>query len=86
MFIHIGNNIIVSDKKIIGIFNRETLLLSKDNEWIITHVDSGHKTIVIDKNNNIISSKVSPFTVTKRTSWEEDFIWRRNNDEELQRG
>ncbi len=86
MFIHIGNNIIVSDKKTIGIFNRETLLLSKDNEWIITHVDSRHKTVAIDKNNNIISSKVSPFTVTKRTSWEDDFIWRRKNDEDLQRG
>ncbi len=85
MFIHIGNNKTVSDKKTIGIFNRDTLLLSKDNEWIIAQTESGHKTVVIDKNNKIISSKVSPYTVTKRTSWDEDFIWRRNNDKELQR-
>jgi hypothetical protein len=85
MFIHIGNNKIVSDKKIIGIFNRDTLLLSNENEWIFTRVDSSFKTIAIDEDNTIISSMVSPFTVIKRTTLEEEFIWRRSNDEELQR-
>ena len=49
MFIHIGNNIAISDKKLMGIFNRETLMLSNDNEWITKQVDSGDKTIAIDR-------------------------------------
>jgi hypothetical protein len=80
MFIHIGNNICVSDKNLMGIFNRETLILSHDNEYITTKVDSGDKTIAVDCNNNILSSNVSPFTIIKRTSLDEDFVWRRTND------
>ena len=38
-----------------GIFNRETLILSNYNEWIIKQVDSADKTIAIDRNNNILS-------------------------------
>jgi hypothetical protein len=84
LFIHIGNNIIVSDKKLMGIFNRDTLALSNINEWIINKVDNGDKTIAIDRANNIVSSYVSPFTVIKRTTLdEEDFVWRRSNDKEL---
>lgn len=83
MFIHIGNNKIVSDKKTIGIFNRDTLLLSNDNAWIIMQVDGSDKTIAIDEKNNIASSKVSPFTVIKRMALVEDFIWSRSNDKKL---
>jgi hypothetical protein len=85
VFIHIGNNIIISDKKLMGIFNRETLILSHDNEWITKQVDIADKTIAIDRKNNILSSYVSPFTVIKRTTLDEEFVWRRNNDQELQR-
>ena len=83
MFIHIGNTICVSDKVLMGIFNRETLILSQDNEYIISRVGSGDKTIAVDRNNNIVSSNVSPFTVIKRTSLDEDFVWRKNDDQEL---
>lgn len=83
MFIHIGDNIIVSDKKLVGIFNIETIEMSNDNEWIIQQVNGCGKTIAIDRNNTIISSCVSPFTVIKRTSLDEDSVWRRNNVERL---
>jgi hypothetical protein len=83
LYIHIGENIIVSDKKLVGIFNHATLLMSKDNEWITKQVDSINKTIAIDRRNNIIASYVSPFTVIKRTSLVEDFFWRRGNDKGL---
>lgn len=83
MFIHIGNNICVSDKILMGIFNRDTLILSHDNEYITSRVGSEDKTIAVDRNNTIVSSNVSPFTVIKRTSLEEDFVWRRTNDQEL---
>jgi hypothetical protein len=83
MFIHIGDNIIVSDKKLVGIFNRETLELSKENTWILNHVDSGGKTIALDRYNTIMSSSVSPFTVIKRTTLDEDSVWRKNDVEKL---
>ncbi len=75
MFIHIGNNTCVSDKVLIGIFNRDTLVLSDDNEYIISRVSGGDKTIAVSLNNTIVSSNVSPFTVIKRTSLDEDFVW-----------
>ncbi len=80
MFIHIGNNICISDKKLMGIFNRDTLIQSQDNDYITSRVDSGDKTVAVDSKNNILSSNVSPFTVIKRTALDEDFIWRRTND------
>lgn len=80
MFIHIGNNICVSDKILMGIFNRDTLILSNDNEYITSKVDSGDKTVAIDRKNTIVSSNVSPFTVIKRTALDEDFVWRKTND------
>jgi hypothetical protein len=83
MFIHIGDNIIVSDKKLVGIFNRDTIEMSNDNEWIIQRVNSRGKTIALDCKNTIISSSVSPFTVIKRTTLDEDSVWRRNDVEKL---
>ncbi|MDM7988267.1 MAG: hypothetical protein QUS13_13135 [Smithella sp.] len=85
MFIHIGNNIIISDKKLMGIFNIKTLAMSNDNEWIVKQVDNNGKTIAIDRKSNVVSSNVSPFTVIKRTALDEDCFWRRSNDKELQR-
>jgi hypothetical protein len=79
MFIHIGDNIVVSDKKLVGIFNRDTLALSQDNEWIMKQVGENGKTIAVDRRNTIMSSSVSPFTVIKRTALDEDFVWRRND-------
>lgn len=63
-----------------GIFNMDTLVKSNDNEWIIKQVDRSDRTIAIDRINNIVSSNVSPFTVIKRTTLDEDFFWRRNDD------
>ena len=63
-----------------GIFNRDTLLLSNENEHVIKKVGIEDKTVAIDRNNNILTSNVSPFTVIKRTTLEEDFVWRRKDD------
>ena len=76
MFIHIGNRKIVSDKDIIGIFNVETLRLSDGNLNYLSSISSNDKTVVIDRENKIILSEVSPFTVIKRTMLE-DVVWRR---------
>lgn len=80
MFIHAGNRITVSDKKIVGIFNTETILLSDKNERYFKHINKEHKTIVIDKKDNVIVTNVSPFTIINRTSLKGDLIWSREND------
>ncbi|HOV09362.1 MAG TPA: hypothetical protein PK482_09670 [Spirochaetota bacterium] len=81
MFIHLGNNITVSDKKLVGIFNTETILKSKENSIFFSSIKDGDKLIAIDIFNNIITSSVSPFTVIKRDSLlDEDLIWSNDND------
>ena len=76
MFIHVGNRKIVSDKDIVGIFNIETLRLSDENLNFLSSISSNDKTVVIDRENKIILSEVSPFTVIRRTMLE-DVVWRR---------
>ncbi|MFH0975573.1 MAG: hypothetical protein V1874_07290 [Spirochaetota bacterium] len=80
MHIHAGNRIVVSDKKIIGIFNTETILMSELNNKFFDKLKPGDKTVVIDRTNNTISTGVSPFTVIKRTELKCEFAWRRKND------
>jgi regulator of extracellular matrix RemA (YlzA/DUF370 family) len=80
VYIHIGSKSIVSDKKIIGIFNAETLKKSDLNIKIMDKIDFSQrdiKTIVIDSNNDLQVSKVSSFTIIKRTSIDDkDCVWR----------
>lgn len=82
MFIHIGNNIIVSGKDCIGIFNIETLKLNnEDNKFFLKDVSDIDKLISINETNEIKSSFVSPFTVIKREAINDDeLIWSRKNE------
>ncbi len=82
MFIHIGNNIVVSDKDCIGIFNIETLKLNnEDNNFFLKDISDIDKLISINEKNEIKSSFVSPFTVIKREAINEDeLIWSRKNE------
>lgn len=81
MFIHIGNNVLISDRKCIGIFNTDTLKESEINRWIIEKTGSEDKVVAIDEDNNITGSAVSPFTVIKRISINKDELaWSREND------
>lgn len=81
MYLHIGERKIVSDSKIVGIFNYDTIKYSPLNDHIMDNFEKDQcdiRTIVIDTNNRIICSKVSPFTVIKRDSLEEnDIVWRK---------
>jgi hypothetical protein len=81
MYIHLGDKKTISGKKCIGIFNVDTLSKSIDNLWIMkkVNIDEGDKLIAIEDDNTIITTKVSPFTVLKRTALPEDFIWRKMN-------
>jgi len=81
MFIHLGNNIIISDRECIGIFNTETLKLGSDNNYFLEKIGDEDKLISVNVKNEIQSSWVSPFTVIKREAInEDDLIWSRKND------
>jgi hypothetical protein len=80
MYIHAGNRRIISDKKIVGIFNVETLRLSKDNKTFLSEISPEDKTVLIDRENKFFSSKVRSYTIIKRTAFDCDFIWRKKND------
>ena len=80
MFIHIGGKVLVSDRKIIGIFNAETLRKSSENAHHLEGVTDDDRTVVIDRKNERLCGIVSPFTVIKRRIEDEDFYWRKIND------
>ena len=75
MHIHIGERKTVSQKKIVGIFNADTLLLSEDNGAINKSIRETDKCVAVDIKNNLHTSKVSPYTVIKRESLTDDVIW-----------
>lgn len=81
MFIHIGNNVLISDRKCIGIFNTETLKKSDINSWMFDMINDDEKLVAIDVKNNITGTGVSPFTVIKRQSINKDeLVWSKEND------
>ncbi len=78
MYIHIGRRRIISDKKIVGIFNYKTLILSDLNSKFLGNISADVKGIVIDENNFVSYSDISTFTLIKRTNIKEA-VWRREN-------
>ncbi|HPO45872.1 MAG TPA: hypothetical protein PK875_08755 [Spirochaetota bacterium] len=81
MFIHIGGRVMASDRRIVGVFNTETLGMSSDDARHLIGAGEDDRTVVIDRNNERLFGIVSPFTVIKRGLDEEDFIWRRQNEQ-----
>jgi hypothetical protein len=79
MFIHIGEKKNISTAKLIGIFNRDTLILSEDNKWLVDKISENDKTVAVEEKNRITSSIVSPFTIIKRDSLNNEFIWSRED-------
>ena len=78
MIIHIGERKTVSDKECIAILNLETLKQSSDNDWITGTLDDTVKTIALLNSGDSIGSKVSPFTIIKRSFEGYDSVWRRD--------
>ena len=79
MFIHIGEKKNISSAKLIGIFNRDSLSLSEENKWILEKISENDKTVAVEEKNIITSSIVSPFTIIKRDSLNNEFIWSRED-------
>ncbi len=79
MFIHIGEKKNISSAKLIGIFNKDSLLLSEENKWILEKISDNDKTVAVEEKNIITASIVSPFTIIKRDSLNNEFIWSRKD-------
>lgn len=77
MFIHIGDRESVSDRQLIGIFNRQVLEESENNSYFLEKTDSSDKTLAVLEDNSVITSRVSPFTVITRTEFNSDAVWRK---------
>lgn len=78
MFIHIGERKTISIKTCVGIFYSQTLAMSDINMWLLEGIDEKAKTVVLADNGDVVCSKVSPFTVIKRNSLDNEYFWRRN--------
>lgn len=81
MYIHLGHRKIVSDKKMIGIFNVNTLLKSEYNDWLLSSIKTDQKTIAINENNEIVMSEVNSITIIQRAGLlnKMDFFWRKKD-------
>jgi len=77
MYIHIGDNKQISTAKLVGIFNIEGLKLSANNAYLLKSIDEEDKLLAVNIKNEIICSKVSPYTVIKRALVIEDAEWRK---------
>jgi hypothetical protein len=79
VFIHIGEKKTISDRKIIGIFNINSIVSSDLNIVYKDYIGTSQcdiKTIVIDRDNMTLCSKVSPYTVIKRVLIDtKDCVW-----------
>jgi hypothetical protein len=80
MFIHIGGRKILPEKKIVGVFNVDTLRIASDSEMTVAEYDGNIKSVVVDVENAMHPSIVSSFTLMRRESIKDGIVWRRKND------
>lgn len=66
MYIHIGKKDIISDKKIIGVFNYATIEKSEINSVYLDECKEDTKTIIIDSDDEVIVSNIGSSTIVKR--------------------
>jgi hypothetical protein len=77
MYIHAGKNIIVSDTKILGIFNAKTLFMSEINKRYFDGIKSEDKTVIIDRTDKYITSQLNSTTIINRAELKDNIVWRR---------
>lgn len=79
MFFHIGVRKIIQAEEIVGIFNRETIEESEFNEEYKDELNSTAKSVIIDKDDEVILSMISSATLIEREPFSEtDFLWQRS--------
>lgn len=77
MYLHAGNNIIISDARVMGVFNAETLLMSETNKRYFEGIKNGDRTVIIDRSDNYITSRINSITIINRAELKDNIVWRR---------
>ncbi len=81
MYIHLGNETVVKDDEIIGIFDMETTTVSKNTRLFLEKAEKAKQVINVSyelpkafvvtnnkKNNRVYISQISPQTLQKRSN------------------
>jgi regulator of extracellular matrix RemA (YlzA/DUF370 family) len=79
MYIHIGDKIIISSQNMVGIFNKKTLEKSEENNNYTATLKQNTKSVIVQHNNSILESRISPFTLLKRNEIKDGILWRKDN-------
>ncbi len=66
MIFHIGKRKVISLDSVIGVFSSETIENSLFNEYYKEEVDEKTKSLIIDKDDEIIVSEISSNTLIER--------------------
>lgn len=66
MIFHIGKRKVISLNSIIGVFSSETIESSLFNEYYKEEIDEKTKSLIVDKDDEIIVSEISSNTLIER--------------------
>ncbi len=75
MYIHIGDKIIISSDNLVGIFNKKSLEKSEINEKFVSALNHSTKSLIVQIDNRIVESRISPFTLIKRNEIKDGIVW-----------
>ena len=79
MYIHLGDKIIISSRDIVGIFNKNSLEKSEENKNFTATLKQNTKSVIVQHDNSILESRISPFTLLKRNLIKDGILWRNDN-------
>lgn len=59
----------------IGIFNKKSLEKSDINNYYVSNLKDSTKSLIVQYNNQIVESRISPFTLLKRNEIKDGIVW-----------
>ncbi|MDA3899951.1 MAG: hypothetical protein PF637_05460 [Spirochaetes bacterium] len=78
MIFHIGKREVISFDSIIGIFNSESIEISEYNNYYKEEMNSSTRSIIVDCDDEIISSEISSYTLMEREIINStELLWKR---------
>jgi hypothetical protein len=79
MFFHIGKRSIIRTDTIIGIFNVDTIEISKLNLIYKDEIKDTTKSVIIDIDDEVVLSPISSITLIEREPFQDsDYLWKRS--------
>ncbi len=75
MYIHIGDKIVISSENLVGIFNKKSLEKSEINEKYTSTLKHSTRSLIVQIDNQIVESRISPYTLIKRNEIKDGILW-----------